>query len=87
MDELLEAMAEAIDEAEREAPETKENSQTRDDMELEASKTKGTQENREATTRRLASNFLQTMEETIGGRPGGTTGEGSTRRRGKEPAP
>ena len=87
MDDLLGAVAEAIDEAEREAPETQENSHAHANIELEAPHTRGTHEGREATARQLANNFLQTMEEKTGGRLEGTSGEGSTRRRGKEPAP
>ena len=73
MDELMEAMAEAIDEAEREAPETRENFQTRDDVEPEASTIRCTHEKREATARHQASNYLQAMEGTARERPEGTT--------------
>ena len=52
--------------AEREASEAQEDSQAKANGEQEASTARGTQENREANARQLASNFLPTMEGTWG---------------------
>ena len=53
----------------------------------EAGTTRNREAEREAESRRRASNFLQAMENHGGAQPGETTEEETTRRQGKEPAP
>jgi len=85
MDGLLQAVAEAISRAEREVREAEEDPQAEAYGAHEASTERGIQENREANARQLASEFLQAMEGTSRDQREGITGEGLTRRRGKEP--
>ena len=64
MVELLEAVAEDISQAEREAADAQEDPQAKAYGAQEASTSRDTQENREANARQLASEFLQAMEGT-----------------------
>ena len=85
MDGILQAVAKALSEVGREATETQEDPQAETYGAQEASTAEAMQETREANARQLASNFLQSMEGTNRNQPVGTTEEGVTRRRGKEP--
>jgi hypothetical protein len=85
IDGILQAVAEAISEAEREVAEAKEGPQAETYGPQEASTARGIHEAREANARQLAINVLQSMEGANKDQPEGTTGEGLTRRTGKEP--
>ena len=87
IDDLLGAVTEAIEDAEREAHETQEDTKAQANTKLEDQQIRGTHEDREASARQMARNFLQTMKENTTGRLEGTRGDGTAMRRGKEPAP
>ena len=86
MDGPLQAVADAISRAEREAADGQEDPQAEAYGAQEARTARDIHEHREANARQVANEFLQAMEGTCRDQTEGTTGEGSTRRRGKEPA-
>ena len=83
MDGILQAVAEAISEAEREGADATEDPQAGIYGAQDATTAEAMHETREANARRLANNFLQSMEGANRNQPEGIAGEGVTRRRGK----
>jgi len=86
MDALMEAVAEAISQTEREAAAAQADAtgDVRETQEAEAARTREAE--READARRRASNFLQSMRNLGGGQAGEISKQDYSRRRSKEPA-
>ena len=73
IDKLMEAIAEAITEAEREAAETHDDRTAKASGTQEAHNARVAKADREAEARRRASIFLQTMGDSVEGQPRRTT--------------
>ena len=83
----MEAVAEAISQAEREAAAAQEVATAHVRGMWEAETTRNREAEREAESRRRASNFLQAMGNHGGAQPEETREEETARGRGKEPVP